>query len=90
MHRVAASMSHKAIDFLETWGVRQLGVYIVTCPPRPGTQSWLRLERDLLIAFKFIYGRVPEANKTGKNFTPDRLSGLFQWSRLVKVLASFG
>lgn len=83
-------MSHKAIAFLDKWGVRYLEVYLVTCPPRQKVRTWLRLEQDLLIAFKFIYGRVPEANMSGKNFTPDRLSGLFQWSRLAKVLATYG
>lgn len=86
VHRVASSMSYKALDFLEDRGMRRLDVYLVTCPPRSGVPSWRRLERDLLIAFKFVYGRVPTGNTSGKNFTPDKLSGLFQWPRLVKVL----
>lgn len=89
VHRVASSMSYKAIDFLAQRGVSRLDVYLISCPPRPGLRSWLHLERDLLITFKFIYGQVPAGNKSGKNFTPGRLSNLFQWSRLVKVLASY-
>jgi hypothetical protein len=48
------------------------------------------LERDLLITFQLVFGRVPRANSSGKNFTPDKLSGLFQYRRLVKVLKSYG
>ena len=66
-----------------------MSVYPVTCPARQRVQTWKSLERDLLIAFKFNYGRVPEANRAGRNFAPDRLSGLFQWTRLVRVLAQY-
>ncbi|MBI5864398.1 MAG: hypothetical protein HZB38_07815 [Planctomycetes bacterium] len=89
VHRIAASMAHKAIRFLERRGVRSLDVFVITCPPRPGTRSWLLLERDLLIAFKLEYGRVPLANASGKNLGPDRLSGLFHYRRVVSVLRSF-
>jgi hypothetical protein len=83
---MASSIAHKAVDFLKAWGVKTLDVYLVECPPRPGLRSWLRLERDLLIAFKIEYGSIPLANKAGKNFVPDKLSGLFQYRRLVNVL----
>src|SRR5262245_50629381 len=89
VHRVASSMANKALDFLETWGVKRLDVFLVTCPPRPGLQSWLQLERDLLIVFKLEFGSIPVANTSGKNFTPDKLSGLFQYRRLVKVVRSY-
>jgi hypothetical protein len=89
VRRVSSSIAHKAIDFLKRWGVKRLDVYLVTCPPRSGTQSWASLERDLLFTFKMEYGTVPEANKTGKNFTPDDFSGLFHFRRLVKVLRGY-
>jgi len=89
VRRVASSMAHKSIDFLSHWGVRWLEVYTVTCPPRPGIQSWRRLERDLLITFNLVHGRVPLGNTSGKNLTPDRLSGLFQYRRLLKVLKAY-
>jgi len=89
VHRVASSMSHKALDFLEKWGVRRLDVFLVTCPPRPGVASWLRMERDLLLAFKHDLGTVPRANRMGKNFTPEDISGLFRWNRLRKVLQQY-
>lgn len=89
VHRVAASMAYKAVDFLSEWGVKWLDVYAVTCPPRPGLDSWRRLERDLLITFKILHGTVPKANTSGKNFAPDKLSKVFQYRRLVKVLSAF-
>ena len=89
VHRVASSIAHKAIDFLQRWGIRRLDVYLITCSARPGVPSWRRLERDLLVAFKLEYGSVPLANTSGKNFTPDKLSGLFQYRRLIKVLKTY-
>ena len=89
VHRVASSMSHKAIKFLVNRGVKSLDVHVITCPPRPGIRTWLYLERDLLITFKQMYGRVPLANRSGKNFVPDRLSQLFNYNRMVKVLKLF-
>ena len=89
VQRAASSAAHKAIDFLQTWGVKWLDVYLVTCPPRPGVRSWARLERDFLIAFKLEYGSVPRANKAGRNLGPDQLSGLFNFRRLCNVLMRY-
>lgn len=89
VRRVAASMAGKAMTFLSQWGVKSLDVYTLTCPPRPGTHSWRVLERDLLIAFKIAHGRVPLANTSGKNFTPEKLSRVFQSRRLAQVLTGY-
>lgn len=89
VHRVAASMAHKAVDYLSHRGVKYLDVFAITCPPRPGLDTWRRLERDLLITFKYEYGSVPKANSSGKNFTPDKLSKAFQYRRLAKVLTAY-
>lgn len=86
VQRVASSIAYKAIDFLEEWGVKRLDVYLATCVGSAADKSWQDLERDLLIAFKLEYGRVPLANKSGQNYSPDRLSGRFNYKRLVKVL----
>lgn len=89
VHRVAASIAGKAARFLVRRGIRSLDVYVVTCPPRPGIASWRRLERDLLTTFRLEYGRVPHGNTSGKNFTPDRISGLFKYRRLQSVLHAY-
>ena len=89
VHRVASSMAGKAISFLERRGIKQLDVYLVVCPPRPGTPSWSLLEHDLLVAFRINYGEQPFGNQLGKNFGPDGLSRLFKYSRLANVLATF-
>ena len=89
LHRLASSMAGKAVDFLSEWGVKYLEVHAVTRPPRPGLDSWRRLERDLLITFKYIYGTVPRANTSGKNFTPEKLSKVFHVPRMVKILEQF-
>jgi hypothetical protein len=82
-------MASKAADVLRERGVRHLEVFAVTCPPRPGLDGWKRLERDLLVTFNILYGRVPKANKSGKNFTPDKLSKMFQYRRLEGVLRAY-
>lgn len=82
-------MAGKAMKFLSQWGVKSLDVYTVTCPPRQGLNSWRVMERDLLIAFKIQHERVPLANTSGKNFTPEKLSGAFQYRRLNQVLAAY-
>jgi hypothetical protein len=79
----------KAIDLLDRWGVRQLDIYTVTCPPRPGRSTWTDLERDLLITFCLEYGAQPRGNTSGKNLSPDRLSGAFNFKRLKRVLAQY-
>lgn len=83
-------MAYKAVDLLGMRGIKSLEVCLVVCPPRPGARSWARLERDLLITFKNEFGAVPIGNTSGKNFTPDKLSKSFQYSRLVKVLKAYG
>lgn len=82
-------MANKAADLLKTRGVKYLEVFALTCPPRPGLDSWRRLERDLLITFKNVHGEIPRSNTSGKNFTPDKLSGIFQYRRLESVLRRF-
>jgi hypothetical protein len=41
------------------------------------------------VTFNILYGRVPKANKSGKNFTPDKLSKMFQYRRLEGVLRAY-
>jgi hypothetical protein len=43
----------------------------------------------LLVTFNILYGRVPKANKSGKNFTPDKPSKMFQHRRLEGVLRAY-
>lgn len=89
VHRVAASAAGKAVEFLEDWGVRQLDIFLITCPPRPGRAAWIDLERDLLITFVLEYGGAPKGNTSGKNLTPDRLSRVFNYQRLKRVLKQY-
>jgi hypothetical protein len=87
--RIAQSMSSKAKDHLESWGVQSLRVFVVTCRAQAGTPTWVHLERDLLRLFKREYGQVPFANQSGRNYKTRDLSGYFKESRLVRILRDY-
>lgn len=88
--RLASSLSHKARKALRERGQRTLEVHTLTCPARQGVSGWSKLERDLLISFKILFGTVPRYNKSGKNFRRKHMSGFFNRGRLERVLESYG
>jgi hypothetical protein len=65
IRRVASSVAHHAEDILGKYGVKKIIARIVTCPPRPGVKSWVKLERAMLLAFRAQYGQVPVYNLQG-------------------------
>ena len=86
--RIAASAARTAKRFLNHHGVKSLECFVVTCRRRPGTSTWKKLERSLLLAFKDVFGRVPLGNTQGKNaFWDDELS-YFKLKRLRDVVSS--
>jgi hypothetical protein len=87
--RIAASAARAATRFLTLHGVREISLSVVTCPPRPGMKSWLKLERGLLLAFKEVFGSVPIGNTQGKNsFWSDEYM-YFKPARLRAVVRSW-
>ncbi len=87
--RVATSAANKAPHLLKRWGLRQLDFYVV----RPGkiqkVKSWVELERDLLITFKILFGRLPLGNTQGKNLSYHQLSRYFTERRLRAVIEKY-
>ena len=88
--RIAQSASAKAKQVLELHGVRAFEVRILTCAPRQGIETWLKLERALLAVFRKEYGAPPKCNTVGKRVKwRDDIEGkYFKRSRLVNILAS--
>jgi len=87
--RIAASAARAAKRFLSLHGVRSLELFVVTCRARPGMQSWRKLERGLLLAFKDEFGEVPVGNTQGKNSFWNDEANYFKISRLRSVIAAY-
>lgn len=91
--RVAASAAYRSWDVLWSRGVHSLDVRIVTCRPRQGFKSWVKLERALILAFREKFGEPPMCNvqgramKLGDEF--ERFS-LRRLSRIIDTLSEDG
>src|SRR5207244_4119822 len=66
INRIASSVATKAPIVLRGHGVNRFEVRIMTCTPRQNVQTWRKLERALLLAFREIYGDPPRYNTQGK------------------------
>jgi hypothetical protein len=84
--RIAQSAAAKAQDVLSLHGIREFHVRIITCAPRPGVETWRKLERALLLTFRHRYGKLPVCNKVGKNIKPRDDFDYFKRERLEKLL----
>ena len=86
VRRVAGSAANQAQKLLNQRGIRELEFYVVTCASRAAVQSWKKLERGLILAFKDLYGEPPVGNRQGKNiFWHDEL-WYFTLRRLRSVI----
>ena len=86
MARIAQSVAARAETVLDLYGVREFHVRILTCAPRPGLDSWVKLERALLLAFREKYGDLPKCNSAGKNMREDGVFDYFKRERLGRLL----
>jgi hypothetical protein len=80
--RVASSAARQARWILGKHGVRKFTARVVTCPRRPGLKMWCVLERDLLLVFLMLFGKLPMRNKQ----RPKSLSGFFPAVMLERIL----
>jgi hypothetical protein len=60
---------------------------VVTCTPRQRVQTWAKLERALLGAFREIHGRVPWGNRHGMHLVADSESRFFRRRDVLRVLS---
>ena len=86
MARIAQSVAARAEDVLNLYGVREFQVRILTCAPRAGVDTWVKLERALLLVFREKYGALPKCNMAGKNMREDRDFIYFKRDRLRGLL----
>jgi hypothetical protein len=82
IRRVAASAAYHARWILDAHGTRKFTARVVTCPRRPGLKMWCVLERDLLLIFLMLFGKLPMRNKQ----RPKSLSGFFPAVMLERIL----
>ncbi len=88
-HRMAASAAIKALDMLGMYGVKQLQFFSITCKSRQNVKTWRKLERGLLLTFKYLYGGVPKSNIQGKRMKWTDELAYFSRSRLESVVAQY-
>ena len=86
-HRMAASAAMKAGDMLDLHGVKQLEFFAITCKSRQNVKTWRKLERALILTFKYLYGEAPECNVQGKNMKWTDELKYFTRNRLESVIA---
>lgn len=84
--RVASSAAYRSWDVLWSHGVQSLDVRIVTCRPRQGFKSWLKLERALILAFREKFGEPPMCNVQGRRMKLGDEFDRFALSRLNAIV----
>lgn len=84
--RVASSAAYRSWDVLWSHGVQSLDVRIVTCRPRQGFKSWLKLERALILAFREKFGEPPMCNVQGRAMKLRDEFDRFSFERLNRIL----
>lgn len=84
--RVASSAAQRPWDVLWSYGVQSLDVRIVTCRPRQGFKSWLKLERALILAFREQFGEPPMCNVRGRAMRIGDEFDRFSYERLSQII----
>jgi hypothetical protein len=84
--RVATSAAFRSWDVLWSRGVQSADVRIVTCRPRQGFKSWLKLERALILAFWQKFGEPPMCNIQGRAMKLKDEFDRFSFDRLSQII----
>jgi hypothetical protein len=84
--RVAASAAFRSWDVLWSRGVQSADVRIVTCRPRQGFKSWMKLERALILAFREKFGEPPMCNVQGRAMKLQDEFDRFSFDRLSRII----
>ena len=88
--RIASSVAHRSKKILNTRGIREIDVHVVSCERRSGLKSWEFLERALVAHFRSRYWQVPLCNTQLKNRrATEQLERLFKPRALGKILNIF-
>lgn len=85
--RIASSAAFRAKTLLKLHGIKQLDFFVVISGKRTGVSTWEVLESELLLTFRSIYGKFPEANKKkGKKMKSDKIKKLYNKTNLEKII----
>jgi hypothetical protein len=84
--RVASSAAYRSWDVLWSRGVQSFDVRIVTCRPRQGFKSWVKLERALILAFRDKFGEPPMCNVQGRKMKLTNEFKIFSKRRLNQII----
>lgn len=87
--RIAASAAAKARELLADHGVGQLDFFVVGCAPRQKVETWRKLERGLILTFKYLFGEPPVGNTQGKRMKWRDELEYFTRSRLESVVKKY-
>ena len=88
--RVATSVAFRAQSILSGYGLSDMEVHVVTCPPQRNVRSWVLLERALICQFVHHFWQPPKCNAQGKNlkWTP-KLERYFNKKGIDAILIEF-
>ena len=84
--RIAQSVAHRAYDILSMHGVYEFEARILTCRPRKHVQTWVKLERALLLEFRELFGEAPRCNTHGKGIAESNEFDLFSRQRVRRII----
>lgn len=86
VERLANSAAYRSWDVLWRHGVQSFDVRIVTCRPRQGFKSWVKLERALILAFRQKFDAPPICNVQGRAMKLHDEFERFSRSRLSQII----
>lgn len=78
-----SSAASHADDILGQYGVKKITARIITCKPRPNVETWVKLERALLLV-------LPAFNKQGNRIKEIDEFEYFRRDKLRKMLTELG
>jgi len=90
IRRVASSVASRAEDILGEYGVKKITARIVTCSPRRNVETWVKLERAMLLAFRAQYGKVPVYNFQGQKIKETDEYDYFARELVRKLILELG
>ena len=84
--RMAVSAAYRAQEIFSGWGIEKLEVRVVTCGSRQHVETWVKLERALLLTFRERYGEPPLCNVHGVGMRERDEFDYFARSRLNRII----
>ena len=87
--RIAQSAAQKAAELLGLHGFKHLEFFVVTSTSMSSIETWRKLERGLILAFKDQYGEPPKCNTAGKRMKWKDEQEYFTKKRLNSIISHY-